>query len=76
MASDGDHGTVRLDGGITDGRGSGTRDSGYFPYQHFSGFCGLHDQAFALVFLQLCLAGLNVRGVYKNRQPPSPSEPE
>jgi hypothetical protein len=34
---------------------------------------GLHDRAYALIFLQLCLAGLNVRGVYKNRQPPSHS---
>ena len=37
---------------------------------------GLHDGAFALVFLQLGLAGLNVRGIYKNRQPPSHSEPD
>ena len=26
----------------------------------------LHDQAYALVFLQLCLAALNVRGIYNN----------
>ena len=28
---------------------------------------GWHDQAFALIFLQLCLAFLNVRGSIKNR---------
>lgn len=28
---------------------------------------GLHDGAFALIFLQLCLAFLNVRGSMKNR---------
>jgi hypothetical protein len=28
---------------------------------------GLHDRAFALIFLQLCLAFLNVRGAMKNR---------
>jgi hypothetical protein len=28
---------------------------------------GIHDQAYALVFLQLCLAGLNIRGIRKNR---------
>jgi hypothetical protein len=27
---------------------------------------GLHDKAYALIVLQLCLAGLNVRGVKKN----------
>jgi hypothetical protein len=27
---------------------------------------GLHDRAFALVALQFFLAGLNIRGVYKN----------
>jgi hypothetical protein len=32
---------------------------------------GLHDGAYALVFLQFCLAALNVRGIYKNRQPGS-----
>ena len=31
---------------------------------------GLHDRAYALIFLQLCLAGLNVRGICKNRHPP------
>jgi hypothetical protein len=30
---------------------------------------GIHDQAYALVFLQLCLAALNTRGIYKCRQP-------
>jgi hypothetical protein len=30
---------------------------------------GLHDRAYALIFVQLSLAGLNIRGVYKNRQP-------
>jgi hypothetical protein len=27
---------------------------------------GLHDHAYALIALQFCLAGLNIRGVYKN----------
>ena len=27
---------------------------------------GLHDGAFALIVLQLCLAALNIRGVFKN----------
>ena len=27
---------------------------------------GVHDEAWALVGLQFCLAGLNFRGVYKN----------
>jgi hypothetical protein len=27
---------------------------------------GLHDQAYALVGLQFCLAAINIRGVYKN----------
>jgi hypothetical protein len=27
----------------------------------------VHDRAYALVFLQLCLAALNLRGIYKNR---------
>jgi hypothetical protein len=27
---------------------------------------GIHDQAWALVGLQFCLATLNIRGVYKN----------
>jgi hypothetical protein len=27
---------------------------------------GFHDRAWALVGLQFCLAGLNIRGVYKN----------
>ena len=29
---------------------------------------GLHDQAYALVGLQFCLAALNIRGVYKNER--------
>jgi len=29
--------------------------------------CLWHDRAFALIFLQLCLAFLNVRGSIKNR---------
>jgi hypothetical protein len=29
----------------------------------------LHDQAYALILLQVCLAALNVRGIYKSRQP-------
>jgi hypothetical protein len=28
---------------------------------------GLHDRAYALIFLQLCLGFLNVRGAAKNR---------
>ncbi|HEY0367945.1 MAG TPA: hypothetical protein VGC73_15840 [Pyrinomonadaceae bacterium] len=28
---------------------------------------GLHDGAYALIFLQLCLALLNIRGAVKNR---------
>jgi hypothetical protein len=28
---------------------------------------GLHDHAYALIFLQVCLAFLNVRGVVKSR---------
>jgi len=28
---------------------------------------GLHDRAYALIFLQLCLAFLNIRGTQKNR---------
>ena len=28
---------------------------------------GLHDHAYALIFLQLCLAFLNIRGAVKNR---------
>jgi hypothetical protein len=28
---------------------------------------GLHDRAFALIFLQVCLAFLNIRGSIKNR---------
>ena len=30
---------------------------------------GLHDAAYALIFLQLCLGFLNVRGAMKNRTP-------
>ena len=29
----------------------------------------LHDRAYALILLQVCLAALNVRGIYKSRQP-------
>ena len=28
---------------------------------------GLHDQAYALIVLQLCLAALNVRGIQNNK---------
>jgi hypothetical protein len=28
---------------------------------------GLHDHAYALIFLQLCLGFLNIRGTIKNR---------
>jgi hypothetical protein len=28
---------------------------------------GLHDRAYALIFLQFCLAFLNIRGAIKNR---------
>jgi hypothetical protein len=27
----------------------------------------IHDRAYALVFLQLCLAAMNIRGIRKNR---------
>jgi hypothetical protein len=27
----------------------------------------IHDRAFALVLLQVCLAALNIRGIYNNR---------
>ena len=30
---------------------------------------GAHDHAYALIFLQLCLAFLNIRGTIKNRAP-------
>jgi hypothetical protein len=30
---------------------------------------GLHDGAYALILLQLCLASLNIRGAIKNRTP-------
>ena len=30
---------------------------------------GLHDGANALIVLQLCLAALNIRGVFKNEKP-------
>jgi hypothetical protein len=37
---------------------------------------GLHDRAYALVFLQaLSVASQNVRGVYENRQPASLPDP-
>ena len=29
---------------------------------------GLHDRAIALVFLQVCLAVMNIRGAIKNRE--------
>jgi len=29
---------------------------------------GIHDQAYAIIFLQVCLAGLNLRGVLKTRR--------
>jgi hypothetical protein len=32
---------------------------------------GAHDRAYALIFLQLCLAFLNIRGTIKNRAPSS-----
>ena len=32
---------------------------------------GAHDRAYALIFLQLCLAFLNVRGAMKNSAPNS-----
>lgn len=32
---------------------------------------GAHDRAYALIFLQLCLAFLNTRGAIKNRAPSS-----
>jgi uncharacterized MAPEG superfamily protein len=30
---------------------------------------GLHDRAMALIFLQVCLAFMNVRGAIKNQEP-------
>ena len=30
---------------------------------------GLHDHAMALIFLQVCLAFMNVRGAIKNQEP-------
>ena len=30
---------------------------------------GIHDRAYALIFMQACLAALNVRGIRKNKQP-------
>jgi hypothetical protein len=32
---------------------------------------GAHDRAYALIFLQLCLAFLNIRGAIKNSAPSS-----
>jgi hypothetical protein len=32
---------------------------------------GWHDGAYALIALQVCLAGLNIRGVFKNDPPES-----
>ena len=32
---------------------------------------GLHDGAVALIVLQLCLAALNIRGVFKNETDPT-----
>jgi hypothetical protein len=29
---------------------------------------GVHDRAYALILLQVCLAALNARGIYKNSQ--------
>jgi hypothetical protein len=29
---------------------------------------GIHDHAYALIFLQVCLATMNLRGIYKNRR--------
>jgi hypothetical protein len=29
---------------------------------------GLHDRAYALIFLQVCLAAINTRGAYKTSQ--------
>ena len=34
---------------------------------------GLHDGAYALIILQLCLAALNIRGVWKNEPHRHPS---
>jgi hypothetical protein len=34
---------------------------------------GLHDQAYALIFLQLCLAFLNIRGAVKNSAQRAPA---
>ena len=32
---------------------------------------GVYDRAYALIFLQVCLAGLNIRGAMKNSAPNS-----
>lgn len=32
---------------------------------------GWHDQAYALVILQVCLAALNIRGAFKNEPQPA-----
>jgi hypothetical protein len=65
MARDGGHGGIRLDGGISADVEAERRILAISPQQH--SIWGFHDRAFALGFLQLCLAGLNVRGIYKNR---------
>jgi hypothetical protein len=57
MAADGRHGNVRLDGGITSGRGSATRDSVYFSSATLCGLFGVFVIEHALISLQICLAG-------------------
>jgi hypothetical protein len=37
---------------------------------------GWHDQAYALIALQLALAGLNIRGAYKNEPNVDASAPK
>ena len=47
------------------------RNEGFWLFL-FSNFLwvvwGIHDRAFALIFLQICLAALNIRGVFKTRR--------
>ena len=35
---------------------------------------GWHDEAYALILLQFCLAALNIRGVLKNEQSGEPAQ--
>jgi hypothetical protein len=37
---------------------------------------GLHTDAWALIALQICLAALNVRGLFKTEEPGAPTDAE